>query len=153
MSKESHFLSSSPSPVPDPSVALPVGSDLSIKFSDYGLFLAREDVVRVLEMATSSAYSHDADTIIGTVPLVSRIHNVTIIFIPLNDSTWRMWTMPLRGMQRAVRDRGIFFEWSFDLAKDRLSEEGEIGYGRLNALLNSQDEQHEHAILTQRTPT
>jgi len=51
-----------------------------------------------------------------------------------------MWTTALREMRRAVRGRGIFFEWSFDLAKVRLPEEGEIGYGRLNASPNSQDE-------------
>jgi len=129
-----------------------VGSDLSIKFSDYGLFLAREDVVRVLELATSSAFSHDADTIIGTVPLVSRTHDVTIIFIPPNDTTWRMRTTALRGMQRAVRDRGIFFEWSFNLAKVGLSEEGEIGYGRLSAL-KTRRMSNASMLVTQRTPT
>jgi hypothetical protein len=140
MSQAHIFLIPPSSPVPDPYFALSVGSDLRIKFSDYGLVLAREDVVQVLELATSSALSHDADTVIGTVPLISRLRDVTLILITRNDTRWRMWTTALREMRRAVRGRGIFFEWSFDLAEVRLPEEGEIGYGRLNALPNSQDE-------------
>lgn len=74
-----------------------MGSDLRIKFSDYGLVLAREDVVQVLELATSSALSYDADTVIGTVPLVSRLRDVTLSLISRNDTTWRMWTTSCEG--------------------------------------------------------
>jgi len=100
-----------------------------MKFSDNGLLLNRGPVVQLSELASSTAFGHNADTFIGTVPLVSRVGVITLILMPRNDMTWRMQTTASWEMRPAVRDCWLFVG---------LPVEAEMGYGRLAALPNSQ---------------
>lgn len=58
-----------------------------MKFSVDGLHLDRGPVVQLSELASSAAFGHNADTFIGTAPLVSRVGVVTLILMPRNDMT------------------------------------------------------------------
>ena len=69
----------------------------------------------LLEIATSSALAHDADTLVGDQPIKSQVAGLLLMLVPRQEMTWRMWGTALWGMRLATKDNQMFFEWNFVL--------------------------------------
>ena len=67
----------------------------------------------MLEVATSLAFAHDADTFIGDQPIKAHVADILIMLLPTKEMTWRMWTTALWGMRMIIKDKQMFFEWHF----------------------------------------
>lgn len=124
-------LKSSYSPVKDPYVTQPLGSNEIIEFYGYREHLPREKVIEILNNATFSALEHDGDTLIGAEPVQSRVDGLQLMVIPRENMKWRMWTTTLWWMRMAVKDKEMFFEWSFAIASFHMADATEVGYGVL----------------------
>ena len=116
------------------------GRNTVIEFFHYGDYLPWQIVIRILESATSSALTHDADTFIGDQPIKTQVAGLLLMLVPKEEMTWRMWTTALWGMRTATKDNQMFFEWSFFLTHaGRLAGIGFLGDEATGAKENSME--------------
>lgn len=60
-----------------------------IQIFHYQQYLPWQDVIRVLDIATSSAFTYDADTLVGDQPIKSPVAGVMFVLVPKKEMTWR----------------------------------------------------------------
>ena len=99
-----------------------------IQFRNYQEYLPWRNVLNMLNMATSSAFKYDADTLIGQETLKYQEFGLLFMLIPTPTMTWRVWSSALWGMRMAAQDKGMFFEWSFGVGHSGRS----VGFGFLS---------------------
>lgn len=105
---------SNESPISDPYDLPTAGTHQTLEFYEYRDFLPRNDVFNVLNLASSSVHRHPARTPVYIGQLVFRSRKVQLEFDPEEKNmTWLMCAYALRGMRRFVKDKNMFFGWSF----------------------------------------
>ena len=101
------------SPVNDPYDFHPVGTGQIIEFYDYRAPLSRDEVVNAINLASFTAHKNPAENLIDTGQLHFTAGNVQLLLYPEEEMTWRMWSNAVFGIRRFVKDKEMFFGWSF----------------------------------------
>ena len=101
------------SPVHDPYDFHPAGTGQIIEFYDYRGPLSPDGVVNAINLASLSAHKRPAENLIDTGQMHFTARDVQLLLYPEEDMTWRMWTNAIFGIRRFVKDKEMFFGWSF----------------------------------------